>query len=246
MDYYLGGYYLVEGVARPDWTASFLPDTLWTVSACICPTYPDSWGLPWVSESEETLQEIRERLGLEPEAFQELRREVDAALAEERFGWPNVWLDLASARAFRRRYLRHIPQLTLLAIALPEPYVEDFLRDETPIDSNEAEVGIFRRMLRRERWGLDGDPHGFDVLGAEMGGSLHTFVCNGLEKPYQDQLGIALNQHGLIDGYDDAIRAAEYTNLESTGAEPVAWYPWLVVEHPLDSEGTGLVRDVSF
>lgn len=233
MDFYLGGYYLVEGAPRPDWVAPFLPDTLWTVSACICPTYPDSWGLSWVSESEEDLQKIRDRLGLENKTFQELRREIDTAFLQERFGWPNVWLDLADARSFQRRYLRSLSRLKLLAIALPEIYVEDFLREEAPAHPNAGEIGVHQRILRRERWESAGDFRGFDILGVAISGSLHTFVCNGLEDLYRDQLGIAPNQHGLIAGYDDAVRAAEYTNLETTAAEPVGWYPWLVEEYPL-------------
>jgi hypothetical protein len=66
-------------------------------------------------------------------------------------------------------------------------------------------------------------------LGYEYG-ELHSFICNGLEREYA-VLGIQLNRCGLLDGLTDAERAAEFTNLESTGAEPVPWDAWRIDEY---------------
>jgi hypothetical protein len=71
---------------------------------------------------------------------------------------------------------------------------------------------------------------GYEILGAEVGGSFHSFLCNYLEVPYQQQLQVRFNDYGLIADYADAVRAAEFTNLPTTGAEPVPWYPWVVIE----------------
>jgi hypothetical protein len=74
---------------------------------------------------------------------------------------------------------------------------------------------------------------GYEVLGSEAGGSFHTFACHGLEADYVEKLGLSLNSNGLISDYNDAVRASDYTNLDSTGTEPVPWFPWLVFELPL-------------
>src|SRR5262245_11024045 len=104
MDYYLGGYYLVEGIPRPTQMASFLPATLWSISSCLCPTYPDTWALPWVSATSANRETIQTRLGLTAASFIEMQTWVDAAFNEQRFGWPKVWLDLPSAQQYYQRY----------------------------------------------------------------------------------------------------------------------------------------------
>jgi hypothetical protein len=75
---------------------------------------------------------------------------------------------------------------------------------------------------------------GFDVLGVEYGGNpLHTFSCNGLERDYVEKLGIIFNGHGLIPDQDQALAAAEYTNRDETGAEPVPWFAVKLYEYDL-------------
>ena len=71
------------------------------------------------------------------------------------------------------------------------------------------------------------------LLGEEYGEWFHSFVCNALENEYLERLHISLNPNGLIDRYDDAVRAADHTNLDEVGAEPVLWLPWLISEYPL-------------
>ncbi|MGC4068432.1 MAG: hypothetical protein QM784_28055 [Polyangiaceae bacterium] len=79
-------------------------------------------------------------------------------------------------------------------------------------------------------------PLGFEVLGANWGGSFHTFSCNSLEQQFSENIGIAFNQDGLIDTYEDALKASEYTNRDDVGAEPVAWYPFRLDEYRTDHE----------
>jgi hypothetical protein len=97
MDYYLGGYYLVEGCPRPDYMAAFLPPTIWSISGCVCSIYPDIWALPWVRSTHYDRPKIQQRLGLTAPAFQAMQTWVDQAFTEQRFGWPNIWLDYPSA-----------------------------------------------------------------------------------------------------------------------------------------------------
>jgi hypothetical protein len=238
MEYYLGGYYLVEGIARPEQFSSFLPDTLWSLSNCMCHIYPNAWALPWVNTSADDLEEMRLRLSLTQAEFVGMQAGVDTAFNEERFGWPHVWLDLASARDFHNRYLSAILQVKLLAIALAETHLENALHDTAPWPG-EGEWGVHQMLSRRLMLSQAdteqpvGQPRGFEVLGADHGGGFHSFLCNYLEKPYRETLGLSFNEHGLLTNKAEAGRAADFTNLETTGAEPVPWYPWLVVEYPL-------------
>jgi hypothetical protein len=74
---------------------------------------------------------------------------------------------------------------------------------------------------------------GFEILGEEWGEWFHSFVCNSLENEYVERLHLSLNKNGLIDCYEDAVRATDHTNLDEVGAEPVLWQPWLISEYPL-------------
>ncbi|WP_158260659.1 hypothetical protein [Pleurocapsa sp. CCALA 161] len=39
-----------------------------------------------------------------------------------------------------------------------------------------------------------------------------------------------MNQHGLIDQYDQAIQGSDYANRPDLGTEPVLWIPWAIIE----------------
>jgi hypothetical protein len=232
MDHYLGGYYLVEGLPRPSQLSDFLPPMLWTTSSCFCTIYPDTWSLSWVNAAPEELDAMCMRLELDAAGFRTLQVQVDGAFEAERFGWPNVWLERASAEEFYRQYLAAVPHVRLLAVALPASYLDGFLQHHAPAPGFGA-CGLYQLLSRRIK--LEGTARllGYEILGVEEGGSCHSFLCNYLEVAYRQKLQIPFNDHGLIDDYADAVHAADYTNHPSTGSEPVPWYPWLIVEYVL-------------
>lgn len=232
MDHYLGGYYLVEGLPRPPQLSEFLPPMLWTISSCICSVYPDAWSLAWVKAAPAERDAVRTRLGLDADGFRTLQARVEGAFEAERFGWPNVWLERASAEEFYRQYLAAVPLVRLLAVALPAVYLDRFLEQHAPAPGFGA-CGLYQLLSRRVKSADSATTLGYEILGVEEGGSCHSFLCNYLEVPYRQVLQIPFNDQGLIDDYDDAVRAADYTNLPSTGSEPVPWYPWLIAEYAL-------------
>ena len=86
------------------------------------------------------------------------------------------------------------------------------------------------RKGRKGATGLGGQALRRLVLGDGID-ELHSIVCTGGETALREALGIALNQHGLIDGLDDARRAATWASEEGHG-EPVAYLPWRVALYP--------------
>jgi hypothetical protein len=234
MNYYLGGYYLVEGISRPSNSSTFLPSTIWSISDCISPIYPNSWGLPWLSTTKEEVLAIQTRLGLTNAEFKEMQDWLNTAFNEERFGWPNVWLNLNDAQEYYRRYLQAIPQIKLLSIWIPSHDFDECLEAAEP-DPGMGQAGLYLRL--REPQKLTNLDHalGFELLNVEVGNIGHSFLCNHLEKEYQ-KMELTFNEHGLLAKYDDAKRAEEFTNLNTTGAEPGPWFPWLILEHSLTGE----------
>ena len=235
MEYIIGGYYLVQGTQRKDWMdENLLPPVFWSVSRCICEIRPDSWVFTWVTEQTARQRKaMRERLQLGERDFYEMQARFDRLLDDDAFGWPNVFLDADLARDFYATYLRHLPDIKLLSIALPDVYWTAFIEETAPPE-NVGESGVRRMLGKRQALGASASARGFEVLGFD-GAGFHSFVCHSLETDYDTRLQITLGPNGLIEDYEDAVRAAEYTALDKVGAEPELWRPWLVSEHSLGS-----------
>jgi hypothetical protein len=190
------------------------------------------WGFPWATVAEDRLVEVQQHLNLTDVQFERLRADCDQALNRRLLGWPDVWLDLSAARTFYQTYLKHVDAVKLIAIGLSSRDVDDALSDLAPLKGSD-ESGVYHVLTQRRILPDGYTVRGYDILGSEYGGSFHSFFCNGLEQAYQEILHVELNDQGLVNEYGAAQQAANYTNLETTGAEPVPWYPWLIVEYPL-------------
>jgi hypothetical protein len=164
-------------------------------------------------------------------SFHQMQREFDKLLDDGEFGFPNVFFSLALARNFYSKYLRHLPDVKLLSIALPKDYWEAFIREFAPV-GNVAENGVRQKLRARCPLEPEASFRGFEILGHDYA-SFCSFVCHALEGDYDKALGIALNTNGLINSYQDAVRAADYTMLDEVGAEPLLWQPWLISEYAL-------------
>jgi hypothetical protein len=230
MDFFVGGYFLVQAIQPEDWmNKKLLPAKFWTVSGCICEIYPDLWVFSWSSISNGDYPKI---LNLDNRRFKSLQAWADDLMTKEELGWPNVFLNIATARQLYARYLSHLSDIKLLSIGLSEPHLTEYIEENRP-DPGMGGGGIYKKLQQREFVSDNAIARGFEILGEECEGRFHSFVCNTLETNYHDRLDISLNQHGLIDSYVEAVKAARYTNLDEVGALPVLWQPWLISEHLL-------------
>lgn len=141
-------------------------------------------------------------------------------------GWPNVFQNLRAAREFKRRFMPAVAGVHLIGLVIAADDAEEFFPDYE--GSGMGMIGS--RLLPPDDSGVF---LGFDVVGVEYGGSLHTFSCNGLERDCVEKFGITFNAHGLIAGQDQALAAAEYTNRDETAAEPVPWFAVKLYEYNL-------------
>lgn len=113
-------------------------------------------------------------------------------------------------------------------IAITEERYNKYLPDE---DTFEIEKDNFLTMLLRyEPIDPNGTPIGFEVIGYEVCGSFHSYICNGLEKDLKNELDVKFNENGLIDLLEDADRATDYIE-EGEMGEPVDWYPCIIIKY---------------
>ncbi|MEM7234413.1 MAG: hypothetical protein AAF517_19700 [Planctomycetota bacterium] len=219
-EYIVGGYFFIAEGEAP---SELLPASFLSPTDCICRIVPGDAGLPWIA-SPPSSTDLRTFLQLSESDLLDLQRWLEARTEENDYGWPSVFLREDLAAEFRQRYLQARNDVHLISVAFAAVDLEDAVRD---FESQGIEdCGVARKLVEGEA--LDptrGQPRGFDILGIEFNGGFHSFPCNGLESDFVEVLGISLNEFGLIDSRDDADRAAKYTNEESTGAEPVPWFP---------------------
>lgn len=83
-----------------------------------------------------------------------------------------------------------------------------------------------------------GEPLGFELLGHD-GGSGHSWICNGVERWFQEEKGIGSYAAGLLPAEETADACLAYIYNEYLRAEPVPWFPWLLLRYPLTSTGSG-------
>ena len=159
---------------------------------------------------------------------------MDRLHEAQKIVWPGVFASVEEARAYFRKYLARLTDVRLLEIALPEIYFEPALASSAPSRANEAESALhFMLSRKRKTAALAGTALGYEILGIEDGGHFHSFLCNQLQNEYSRELGITMNAAGLIDRLEDAKKATELTRRDDVGAEPVDWFPFLLVSHPL-------------
>jgi hypothetical protein len=225
----LAGYVVTRTFARPPYvSADLLPDAMVSMSDCLADFVPDVWTLEWTKTSESDRVQKAGAFGLSPVELLPLMAWCTAEFGRV-WGWPCVLYELGAARDLHRHFLSSATNLRLLGLALPEDLAPDFLEAAKPLP-HEGATGLYTCVAANHQLESGGIPLGWEVLGFEYG--FHSWLCNGLERNVFREFGIRPAENGLIQSAADARQAADYCGLESVGAEPGIWLPWLIVEYP--------------
>jgi hypothetical protein len=226
-----GGYFFVRAGASPENTEpGLLPERLWTPTRCFCDLYPEYWAISWCAPSQEETDLAIDQLGLAPSDLQPLQQWVERQLEQGGVGFPGTLLRHDVALEFGARFVRDPRDIKLLGIGLPEDCTDEFLAEAAP-RPGEGPAGIYQAMEAGADLHAGGERLGFEPLGYDHGG-FHSFICNSLERDCALALGLTINPNGKFTERADCDRAVEFIRLDSTGAEPALWQPWLIVEYP--------------
>ncbi|WP_148273216.1 hypothetical protein [Stigmatella aurantiaca] len=231
------GYLVARPVDRTAFMdASLLPPRVRTASSCLARIAPDTWALAWASFDEAERCEAASRFGIPPSRIAELMDWVTQRFDED-FLWPNLFLTLEGAREFCATFVPEDSDAGILGLALSCEDADDLLRLTAPT-LGEGETGLHRCLARRLPPREGGLCLGSEVLGVEAGGTLHSSLCNGLERAFAQQWSAQPNAHGLFDDHALAQRCAVYAGRGEVGAEPVPWRAWVLTEYPRTVGGT--------
>ncbi|MEZ5015461.1 MAG: hypothetical protein R2800_00260 [Flavipsychrobacter sp.] len=226
-EFYIGGYYLVEGTSLHDYmNSSVLPNKIWSVSNCICNIHPNLSALSWSSCSDEDRLAYKQKLSLTKEEFQLLQEETDNLFNDKKVGWVEMFTDREASISFAKKHLTNIENIKLLMIATSAEYRNRFLQQAK---TEEANTGVHHCLQKGNMVENNDNFKGFDILGFELG-SFHSFICNSLETEFTTKLYITLNENGLINSYTDAQKANDYMLDPYYTKEHILWMPWAVYE----------------
>ncbi|MFB3224842.1 hypothetical protein [Exiguobacterium sp. PHA03] len=231
MNYLSAGYYLILPTLRKEYMdKKIVPESVLSVSECICTHYPDIsilWG-----NSEVKKDRYMEQLGLSSNTFQLLEKWIEEHRKTGDVLFPQVFSNLDAAQTFVDRFLNHLPDIRLISIGLPEQYRVDFLDDVTAFSSKNPEPYGVEKILQRQ---LPVNMEGAQIIGYEVLGfdsrSFHSYLCNGLERDFSHYFNFSLNSHGLIHTFEEADRYSDYCNELGEATEAVLWLPWAIFEY---------------
>jgi hypothetical protein len=229
-----GGIYVVQLLARPQGLGEgLLPDRILTLSGCLTELFPEEWALEWVSCDEAERVESAAKLGIAaqrvPLLVQRMTQEFDAG----RLGWPCVWQSLEAARAAAAEFELDEQAFALLELGVPADCVSELATQLQPQPA-EGACGLYVALQQQRPLPAGGVDVGWEVLGAERGGSLHSWLCNSLERDALERLQLRPGALGLLASEAEA-RAVLALIASGIGAEPVPWFPAVLRRHALSA-----------
>ncbi len=231
MHYLSAGYYLILPTLRKEYmNKTIVPESVLSISECICTHYPDIsilWG-----NSEVKKDRYMDQLGLSPNTFQLLEQWIEEHRETRDVLFPQVFSNLDAAQTFVNSYLIHLPDIRIICIGLPEQYKVDFLEDVAAFSSKNPEpYGVEKMLSGHLGPDMDGaEKIGYEVLGFDSG-LFHSYLCNGLERDFSQQFNFSLNSRGLIHTFEEADRYSNYCNELGEATESVLWFPWAIFEY---------------
>ncbi|MEI8258106.1 MAG: hypothetical protein WCJ30_20710, partial [Deltaproteobacteria bacterium] len=215
-----GGYYVVRYATRGEGSMSptLLPPRFVTTSNCLAVHAIDTWTFAWTGDEPAARRKNAATLGWDDDTLAQVTAWCTATFDEGSTGYPDVFLAVDDALRFVERFLAARDDVLVIGLALDEPSAAAFVAEFAPAPGmGEQGASVALRANREPAPG--GEVLGFDVLGWEAGGC-HSFVCNGLERVFEDKLGARPNASGLYDDETEAARCAELAGSPGVGAEP--------------------------
>jgi hypothetical protein len=213
-DYVAGGYFVAKYTTEGFWRSPLLPERVVSLSSCIGKQLDVVLG--W--NVDQYKKEILE-FGIRADKLESFKDWCGGQT-------PGGISQLETARYVINEFISTSDGLLLLGAALRHELLENFIH-QVPTFAVDKAHSI----------DADGTPLGFEVISHFASHLSCSWLCSGLEKDMNELFGIQPNQYGLIDSYADAKQVYEWIaedKMQGTRAEPLPYYPWLIVQYPVN------------
>ncbi|QVK17041.1 hypothetical protein KHQ81_09085 [Mycoplasmatota bacterium] len=208
-DYYNAGYMLVKITDRAScMNDNVLPQKILSVSACICDQFPFE------------VKKARESLHIDNKTFKVMKKWVQVKINEGKIFCNSLFIDLSDIKEFYNLFFTNLNQIKIIGLNIHKKYFDIIIEEENNHSYGVAEVIKPKRPA---------DSTG-KILGYEILGDFHSYICNGLEDDYYKEFNLKLNSNGFISSLEESEMLANYTNENELG-EPVFWLSWLIIEY---------------
>ncbi len=221
MQYYLGGYYLIELEAAH--FGSITDRVIFTCSTCINNSFLDSWSLSWTEDGKNPT-ESRIPKQINKNLQESIQQWSDDKFESKEIGWPSVFSTLKLAKEYYNNFFKDRNNLVILGIFFPKSEAQELISYYKPSNEGQGAIGLYQNLLNLEIEDNLGTTIGYDFIGVENGGDFHTFHCHDLENELKAKFNVEINDMGLIDFPDNWDRIVEYFNDENNRFEPTPWF----------------------
>lgn len=233
-------FFVTRAIDRPSYSsAELLPERIVSASRCHANFIPDTWCIEWSSDSWKSRAEEAREFALSEESLAELTAWVTPQLGSS-IGWPNTIYSDEVAAQLVEQFLDRLQDVKVLEIALHSSLTETFCSEVEPPPQQpgyapNGRQGIHEAILEGRSPSTGGSALGLEPLVFNHHLSC-SWLCNSLEVSVAEHLGIFPNSSGMISSFEDAYRCIEYIQSDDVGAEPGLWLPWLIIEHPGETQ----------
>jgi hypothetical protein len=232
-----GGVYVTRTLDRPEWLGeALLPLKLVTLSSCLTQLFPGESAIEWGSSSEDDRLRAVEKLGISPTRLPSLVRQMTDSFDPGPLGWPSVWSSVEAARAAARDFDLDESRFALVELGVPDDFAS-LLPEQLPSKRAEGSTGLYRALAGHSNIPPNSAAIGWELLGAEIDGSLHSWLCNSLHAEAFQRLGLRPAASGLLASEQDARAVVELIKT-GVGALEVPWFPGKLVLHPWDAHAS--------
>jgi hypothetical protein len=229
-----GGVYVVRVLDRPGALGDdLLPPKLLSLSSCLTESFPDAWALDWFACSEEERSLAAAKVGIPAAALPSVLRRMTELFDPGPLGWPNVWSSVDAARGAVSEFQLDEQNFALLELGVPEDFASVLLQHIRP-KPGEGLTGLGRALASQRRAPFDETALGWEPLGIELGGTFHSWLCNGLHSDAYKRLSLRPGTFGLLSSEQEARAVVDLIE-SGLGAEPVPWFPGALVQHPWET-----------
>nr|WP_294945747.1 hypothetical protein [uncultured Mucilaginibacter sp.] len=223
MNYYLGGYYLLDIQAA---YGSVNGQCIHTASTCVNDSLLDGWSFSWAEcNSVPDLIKIMSTYNISREKINELQIWVGENLEAGRIGWPSLFSDRDTVEIYRDKFFLGRSDLKIVSVYFNETEAGELIEKFIPQKGMDG-IGLYTNLLKRtpENNQPNEELIGYDLIGVEWGGDHHTFHCHDLSKTLDEQFNVKVNKFGLLESLDNWEPVVNYMNDEENGFEPVPWF----------------------
>lgn len=224
MNFFLGGYYLLQ--LRPLNLKTMATELAFSCSTCFNDNMVEDWSYSWVNDTQKETEEVKQKFGFNDDQIASVREWVDARHLEGKLGWRNVFADRDTALEYRNTFFSHVKDIKVISLYFDETEARDLVGIFTPKKEKYGEIGLSQFLSRKipEKASADEKEIGYDLVGVEISGDLHTFHCHEAANVLIDKFGLQLNEYGLFDFSENLDPAVDYMNDPHNGFEQVPWF----------------------